>query len=104
MKKPPADEESIATEAVVESEDDISSEFTVSSFGSSKRKAFSDNDLKVFTTEECCHIINSTEPIISSEIRRLFQTNRRLIPLYEKFGFLSLKTKMRTERNKSTRK
>ena len=99
------DPDFIPTNDVCEDDDvciddvDIASTFTESSTGSARRRAFSDNDLKIIR-EECCQIIQSTAPINSAEIRGLFKSNEHLIPLYDRFGFNSLKIKMRTERNK----
>ena len=78
---------------------DVISTSTVSSCGSSRRKAFSELDLKTIR-EECGHIIQSIVPINSADLKRLFQSNDRLVTLYDKYGFNSLKIKMRNERNR----
>ena len=85
--------------------EDISDEVSVvseSSNGRSRAK-FSERDLHIIR-EECKDVIRSLDPINSVDLERKFTTNKTLIPLYEKFGFSSLKIKMRTERNKVMRK
>ena len=67
------------------------------------RVCYTANDLLIFR-QECSHIIRSGKAICTRELKDLFTTNPRLIPLYDKFGFNSLKIKMRTERNKVMKK
>lgn len=74
---------------------ELSSEIGTESRGRTKYRTIDIQTIR----EECRHIIRSKEPINTQEVKRLFQTNKRLIPLYDRFGFLSIKIKMRTERN-----
>ena len=73
---------------------------TESTYSSStKRVSYSDADLRIFR-EECRDIIASDKPIISRELKRYFKENSALAILLKKFGFNSLKIKMRTERDR----
>ena len=65
-----------------------------------RRTAYSQNDLSVFR-EECRDLIHSNQPITKEELKRRFSENPRLALLLKKYGFNSLKIKMRTERNKA---
>ena len=67
---------------------------------SSKRVSYSEYDLLIIR-EECHDIIHSQESINTLDLKRIFNENCRLQPLLKKFGFNSLKIKMRTERNKA---
>ena len=69
-----------------------------SSVMSRKRIYYTDADMKILE-QECSSIIRSTKPLNGKELTRLFST-KPLLPLLKKFGFKSLKIKMRTERNK----
>ena len=65
-----------------------------------KRVTYTDRDLNIFR-EECKELINSDSPITKTGLHALFDGNPQLKVLLDKYGFNSLKIKMRTERNKS---
>ena len=85
--------------------DDISEYSNSTSAGSERRgrrTAYSEKDVRIIR-EECKKIINSSLPIVSIDLKKLFTTNKRLIPLLKKFGFETLRIKVRTEK-KNARK
>ena len=86
-----------ATESCADSLIDTESESTIMC---SSRVSYSENDLKIIR-EECHDIIDSQEPINTLDLKQRFNENCRLRSLLKKFGFNSLKIKMRTERNKA---